>query len=219
MPQRLSMLARMLVLLPAVLLIAAGCSRKVEANRLVRLAVLDGITTYDVAPKGEVQEDGWWFSSRDRYLSGNVGVQLGEALADRFQRLPGVEVFSRDDLSIYMAQKERLINRNYPDLNERQRRELLLRQSPVDYGQSLNVDYVLTSEVLEAKTVVNRVIAWWYSRLSVAVELWDVSTGEVVFRHVWTDGDNFDSQLALVEEAAKEIAKRAKRRDAFNLYK
>jgi hypothetical protein len=200
------------------LLALGGCARKYEANRVVRLAVLDGVTAYDVATKGEAVVDGWWFGTRTRFRSPNVGIQLGEAFSTEFQKLPGVEVYSRDDMTIYLAQKERLISRNYGDLNEFQRKILLLSQEPVDFGKSLNVDYVLRSVVIDGKTIVNQSLPWWYSRLSLTMELVDVSTGEVVFADTWQDSDNFDSQLALVEEAAREISRRAKKRDAFSLY-
>lgn len=185
--------------------------------RQVRIAVLDGRTDYAVNGTSEIQDVGWWFSARDRYLSTNVGTLLGEALSKEFAKIKGVEVYSREDLQIYMAQKERALKRNYPQLSSNERKALLLQQDPIDYGRSLNVDYVLTSDVIEAKTITNRTFVWWYSHVDVIVQLYDVSKGELVWTRPWADTDNLDSQFALVQECARETARKAKRKDVFLL--
>lgn len=201
------------------MIVGSGCASRGPAPKIVRVAVLDGITGYDVEPGGDLIEKGWWFGARDRFVSSNTGILLGERLAFRVSKLPGVEVYSREDLQSYMSQKERLLKRNYPDLPKLDRKKLLLQQDPLDFGKSLNVDYVVRSEVLESKTVTNRTLPWWYSRLSTTVEVWDVSRGQLVWRQPWKDQDNFDSGLAMVEECAKDIARAMKRSDAFGVYK
>lgn len=196
----------------------AGCASKAAPNRVVRLAVLDGRTAYAVAPGGETLDKGWWFSARDTYLSPNVNSLLADMLAIEFAEVPGVEVYSREDLTVYMAQKERQVKRNFPELTALERKKLLEQQSPLDYGLSLNVDYVLMPEVIESKTVTNRTFSWWYSRLEAAVELWDVPNGVMVQRYLWSDWDNLDSQQAMAKEAAREIARKARKQDVFELY-
>ncbi len=207
-----------LMLLLAVLGFAVGCASRPEPSRSVRLAVLDGKVLYDVDPKGTLVEEGWWFSSRDRFLSSNMGIQLGEALAHQFDKLPGVEVYSRDDQSIYLSLKERQIDRNYPNLTPAQRKQLLLEQDPLDYGKSLGMDFVMTSEVRKSATVINRTFSWWYSHLDTTVQLWDVASGQMVWTRSWEDSDAFDSQLAMAEECARELSRRVTRDDAFVLY-
>lgn len=198
-------------------LVTCSCASRQNPLRVVRLAVLDGRLDYEVKAKGEVRDEGWWFSAADRYVSGNVGIQMAEALSKEFGKIPGVEVYSRDDLTIYMAQKERALKRNFPDLTSLDRKQLLLRQDPIDYGKSLNVDYVMTTDVLQASTVTNRTFSWWYSHLDVIVQLYDVSKGQLVWTRPWNDSDAFDSQLALVEECARETARRARREDVFRV--
>ena len=194
----------------------SGCARR-EPSRVVRVAVLDGAVTYEVDPQGEVSDRGWWFSARDRYQSPNAGVQMGEALARELGRVPGVDVYSREDLAIYMAQKERLLKRNFPDLTSYERKQLLAKQDPLDYGRSLNVDYVVTTDIERARTIVNRTFSWWYSQLEATVQVWDVSTGQMVWTKGWEDADNFDSQLALIEECARETRREIERRDVFRV--
>ena len=215
--QRLSGLAALFAVVAAGLFVGGCASTPPSPTRQVRVAVLDGMTQYQVAPGGETLDKGWWFSARDSYLSPNIGILLGEAMAAELTELPGVEVYSREDLAIYMAQKERLLKRDYPNLSSLQRKVLLVRQDPLDFGRSLNVDYVVSSEILEASTVTNRTLPWWYSHLDATISVWDVSGSELVQKWAWEDTDSFDSQIALVEECARELSRKARKQDVFRV--
>ncbi len=206
-------------LLGAVLLVPAGCARtQIDPQRTVRVAVLDGVINYDVAPAGEIRREGWWFSSRDRFVSPNISIQVGDELARELDRVPGVEVYSREDLIIFMARKERLLRRSFPELGDSYlRKQVLLRQDPLDYGQSLNVDYVITSRVDRASTVTNRTFSWWYSHLDATVEIWDVPRGELVYTVPYDGTGAFWSQLRLAERLARRTAREAQRHDLFRL--
>lgn len=207
------------LLFPALLLLvtlAGGCARTpVTSTREVKVAVLDGRVAFDVSRRGDLTEEGWWFSARDRFRSPNPGIQLGEALSVSLAKVPGVEVYSRDDLSVYFAQKERLLRRSYPKLDSWGRKQLLLEQDPLDFGRSLNVDYIVRSEVREASTVTNRTFSWWYSTFEANVEVWDVARGRLVFTESWKDADAFDSQLAMAQECARVLRRRMEKIDAF----
>ncbi|MEO8376447.1 MAG: hypothetical protein ABI579_02155 [Candidatus Sumerlaeota bacterium] len=194
-----------------------GCAGKKQPLRTVRIAVLDGRTDFATPQKGEIQDVGWWFGARDRYLSPNMGISLADTLTTEFAKINGVEVHPRVDLQIYMAQKERVLKRNYPQLDSLARKELLLRQDPLDYGRSLNVDYVITSDVIAAKTVTNRTFGFWYSTLDVIVQVYDVSKGELIWTRPWSDSDNLRSQFSMAQECARETARKAKRKDIFLL--
>ncbi len=207
------------VLLGAALLATAGCARtQIDPRRTVRVAVLDGIVEYDVPPGGEVRREGWWFGSRDRFISPNIAIQIGDQLAHELDRVPGVDVYSREDLTIYMARKERLLRRSFPELGDSYlRKQFLLRQDPLDYGRSLNVDYVVTSTVERASTVTNRTFSWWYSHLDATVEIWDVARGEIVYTVPYDGTAAFWSQLRLAERLARRTANNVKRHDLFRL--
>ncbi|HMX61467.1 MAG TPA: hypothetical protein PKD58_00200 [Candidatus Sumerlaeota bacterium] len=193
-----------------------GCAAK-KPVRTVRVAVLDGRTDFAVPKGGEIQDVGWWFGARDRYLSSNLGIILGEELTTELAKVPGVEVHPREDLRIYMAQKERALKRNYPQLDSAARKDLLTQQDPVDFGRSLNVDYVVTSDVIEAKTVTNRTFSFWYSTIDVIVQVYDVSKGELVWTRPWSDTDILRSQASIAQECARKTARKARSRDVFLL--
>jgi TolB-like protein len=210
-------LVALALLLPLLFAVTTGCATKGEPARTVRVAVLDGLVEYDVDPKGELTVEGWWFGARDRLRSPNVGIQLGEAIARDLNRVPGVEVFSREDLSIYLAQKERLLKRQHPSLSSLQRKSILLRQDPLDYGRSLNVDYIVLPVVTKSSTVLNRTFSWWYSHLDATVQVYDVDKGQIIWSRRWEDVDYFDSSLAMAEECARSSVSRMKRKDVFGV--
>lgn len=198
-------------------LLFTGC-HSLQPTGSVRVAVLDGTITYEVDPKGDQLDEGWWFGSKDRYLSPNPGTIMGDSLARELGDVAGVDLYSRQDLEIYLAQKERLLRRSYPDLEPIERKEWLAKQSPLDYGKSLNVDYVVSSQVHQADTVTNRTFSWWYSVIDARVEVWSVETGEKVAQWDWKICRAFDSQLAIVEKCSRRAKKRAVKEDVFNLY-
>ncbi|NJK32140.1 MAG: hypothetical protein HC927_06860 [Deltaproteobacteria bacterium] len=97
-----------LLLAVFLLAVASGCARTPKPTHVVRLAVLNGVLE-DEAAQTQTTVTGWWMLSRDRFENGNAGILLGEVLAKEYEKIPGVQVFSRTDLMSYMAQKERLI--------------------------------------------------------------------------------------------------------------
>ncbi|MBI1289831.1 hypothetical protein GC173_01115 [bacterium] len=199
-------------------LLGAGCAHQQRDNlRTVKVAVIDAPVFYEVAPKGEVVTKGWWLGAHDRFKSPNAGSLIAESLARELDRIPGVEVYSREDLTIYMSQKERLLRRRYPSLSSTQRKDILVRQDPLDYGRSLNVDFVVAPTVTESVTVVNRTFTWWYSHAEADVQIYDVSTGNVVWTMPWDKTSNFSSQLALFESYARRVSRGVTKVDAFRV--
>ncbi|MCB2155520.1 hypothetical protein KQI84_11595 [bacterium] len=198
-------------------LLAGGCGSVPAPTHVVKLAVLDGVMAEN-ATETRQELTGWWLSSRDRYQNGNAGIQLGEALADEFEKIPGVLVYPRTDLATYMAQKERTVRRAYPDLSPEERLVVLQSQHPLDYGRSLNVDYVLSSHVALARTTHQRTFHWWVSRIRFDLDLWDVEQGQKIWTWHGEDSDLFDSQLTVIEELAEEAREEAYDRDIFRLY-
>ena len=194
-----------------------GCAKATLPQRVVRVAVLDGLATYPVEPGGNVKQEGWWLGSQDRYLSSTTGIEVAEALARGMARLPGVAVQSRDDQRIYMAEKERRLSRAYPSLKSTERKKLLLEQDPIDYGRDLNVDFVLRPEVLKASTVTNRTFSWWWSDMHVIVEVWRVSPAEKVSTLTFRKKEFFASQVTLADRVAKSTAKVARRTNLFGV--
>lgn len=208
----------LLLLFAVVALVAAGCARTPSASGVIRIAVLDGELKYEVPPEGMVVRDGWWFGSRDRYIAANTGVIAGEVLAREFARLPGVEVYSRDDLALYMGYKERLLRRAHPQLSPQARRQILAAQDPVDFGRSLNVDYIVKPEIILASTTTNLTTSAWRSDLEMTVSIYHVESGRRVSYMYRKNFRLFVSQLTLLESFAKRAARKARREDTFRLY-
>ncbi|MEQ8821095.1 MAG: hypothetical protein RLY93_12705 [Sumerlaeia bacterium] len=181
--------------------LTSGCARKMPAtDGLVTMAVLDARVE-----NGETRKStaGWWLSARDRYDSGNAGVLAGEALAREFGRIPGVQVYSRTDLTAFMASKERVLNQIYPGLTPEERLVVLQMQDPLDYGRALNVDYVLSSQVGESRTVHDKTLHTWKSEADLELSLVEVQSGDEVWRWSGQDTDWFTSQLGVLEDLAR----------------
>lgn len=216
----MKVLARLALLSCCVVLAlaAGGCaSRQRLPASIVTLAVMDG-TMATGREETRRSESGWWFGAQTRYDSGTAGVILGDALAEEFARIPGLQVMSRTDLRSYMAQKERLVYRQWPDLSAEERLKILQRQNPVDYGRSLNVDYVLTSRVYECRLIHHHFPHTWTARGDFAVDLWDVRTGAPVWTWQGRESDMFSSTTAVLERLARRAGSKARRADPFNLF-
>lgn len=197
-------------------LICSGCAGKYVPQQTVKLAVLDGGTVFEVAKGDEVTSEGWWFNQRDLIQSNNAHVLANEALSREFSHIPGVEVYSRSDMIVYLAAKERLIRKAYPKLSAADRAELLAAQNPVDFGKSLNVDYVLVPTVIQSATVQHGWSSIWSSRVELVLEMWSVESGNRVWNWTGKDRDYFDSQLRIMEELSRKAARKVKKRHLFD---
>lgn len=200
-------------------LAASGCaSRHRLPASIVTLAVMDASMATG-REETRRSETGWWFGATTRYDSGaSGGVVLADALAEEFARIPGVQVMSRTDLRSYMAQKERLVYRQWPDLSPDERLKVLESQSPVDYGRSLNVDYVLTSRVYESRLVHHHFLHTWTARADFAVDLWDVRAGTAIWSWQGREADLFSSTTAVMERLSRRARERAQKADPFYLF-
>ncbi|MCC5874988.1 MAG: hypothetical protein JJU11_02095 [Candidatus Sumerlaeia bacterium] len=213
-----SLASRLLVLAVFVaLFFLVGCARTPVATASVRVAVLDGRVMYPVDPGGEVERLGWWFGSRDRYMASNVGIIAGDVIAREFAKIPGVEVYSRDDYVFYMAQKERLLRRKFPDLSSQARKTILAHMDPIDYGRSLNVDYVIQAEIRNAATTTNLTISAWWSELEASLHIYNVDTGHRIAVIPYDRSRNFHSQVAMLENFARRGVREVIRDDPFRV--
>lgn len=211
-------------LLVLMLFCVTGCASKANptyapiTNSTLRIAVLDGRMA---AGKEETRKTivGSGFSSRSRYESGTANLILADIIAEDLQRLPGVLVKSRLDLRAYMADKERLLARKYPALKPEDRRLLLAEQSPVDYGRSIGVDYVVYPTVEKARLTQNRMLQSWMSSVQCKIELYDVQSGELVW--TWRGGGwrCFSSVYRVMQSIAEDFSEHVDDTDAFGVKK
>lgn len=194
------------------ILCALGCGSKSPqsyrnpSSTNLRIAVLDG----RMAPgKEETRKSivGSGVISRNRFESGTANLILADLLAKEFQSIPGVQVQSRLDMQAYMADKERLLAHQYPDLNPQERRVMLAEQSPLDYGRSLNVDYVIYPTINKARLTQNRLLQSWVSSVECEVDLYNVESGELVWK--WEGGSwkCFASVYGVMEKISRNAEK------------
>jgi hypothetical protein len=168
----------------------------------VRLVVLDGRVTED-REQTRRSTSGFLFSDRNRFDDGNAGRHFADALALEVDKIWGVRVHPRVDVSAMMAQKERLLAQMEPSMTAEERYDFLLSLSPVDYGKELNADYVLVPYMREARMIQNRAVFWWYSKVAANYEVWDVDEGTVVATWKGRKTGYFRSTRWVMEDLAK----------------
>ncbi len=116
----------------------------------VRVVVLDGLQP-ESHGEGETEIAGWWLTARDLYRDPNDGLHWGDLVATALERnIPNLQVHSRMDLRSYLAAKEDLLKKEYPDMKKDQARRLVAEQSPLDFGRSLDADFVVSSRIVDA---------------------------------------------------------------------
>ncbi len=198
-------------------MILGGCaSKRPLPSGVVTMAVLDG-TMAEGLRETRKTTVGWWVGAKTRYDGGNAGIPLGDVLAHEFEEVPGVQVLSREDFRSYYADKERRLAREYPDMTPEERLFILERQSPADYGRSLNVDFVLTSRIEQARLTRSHFLQTWTGAADLSLALLDTRTGETVWQ--WSDGDTdlFSSPVSVMGQMARRARKNAIKADAFAL--
>jgi hypothetical protein len=169
----------------------------------VRIAVLDG----RMAPGKEETRKALissGFLARTRYENGNAHRLMAELLSTQLDQQGALKNVSRLELRSYMAGKERLLARAFPDLSPEERLKILSEQNPADYGQSLNVDYVMYPVINKARLTQNRFFQSWSSSLDCEVYLYNGKTGELVWSYAATDWKNFSSVFGVMEDVSAE---------------
>jgi hypothetical protein len=171
-----------------------------------RVAVLDGRVD-PMRDETRRTQSGFLLADRNRYDDGNAGRHIADELSREVDKIWGVQTHPRPDVGAMMAQKERLLALIEPGMTPDERYDYLLSIDPLDYGKELNADYVLVPFVREARMIQNRAVFWWYSKVAINLQLWDVDKGEVVWEWKGRDSGYFRSQRWVMED----IAKRARR--------
>ncbi len=208
-----------LILFTAVALIPlSGCAAKRPVpSGVVTLAVLDG-TMAEGLRETRKSTVGWWFGAKTRYDSGNAGIALGDVVAHEFAEVPGVQVVSREDFRSYYSEKERLLSREFPDMTPEERLFILEGQSPLDYGRSINVDFILAGRVEKARLARSHFLRTWTGSAEYTLQLWDVRSGRNVWEWSEEDTDLFASPVSIMGQLARRARRDAIRADAFSLY-
>ncbi len=198
---------RSVVVLVLFMVVISSCHRqpRVEPPR-IRVAVLNFDLAFEIDDTREIK--GWWFGARDIYYNPNVGEGVADAVADEIEkRCPFIEVYSRMDYKYYLASKREVLKREYPDLSNEQRADIMKQVDPMDIGRDLSVDKVVTGVVYDCHTSHHRTFHWWSSVVDVEIKLVDVQSGEVEFQKRVEDRDMFLSWLGTAEDVAEDYVK------------
>jgi len=196
-------------------------SQAAVRSEKIKIAVLD----FSVAPRIEERRDarrrlvrtekpvttekdvrGWWFGSNDVYYNENVGRIAADIFDEELRKLPGLELFSRQDLRRYYAEKVSKISKKLK-IDEKQARASLEKLDPLAVGRELGVDKVVVGRICDAELRKNRTFGPFASVTSFNVSIYDVKTGQVEFSKTYRTHDNFTSVYANFESRAKKFAK------------
>lgn len=188
-------------------LLAAGCASLKPAPPLTRrVAVLDfrAPEDYEAAP---TVNRGWWFGARTLMRNPQMGALFADDLGRSLTSLEYVEQHSRTDVRIYMASKRRLLTSRFKDRTDQDYSRMLAEVSPVDYGEELGVDQILTGRVVEAYTSKGHVFDTWHSYVKVELDLWDMRAGQEVWTTTFSRNRWFTSDVTTAEELADQVAR------------
>ena len=197
---------------------SSGCAgpRPPRSPLKIRLAVLDLLPpgqerlTKDFKIK---QREGWWFGSQDVYQDPNVGIRVADMLANllagRLNRSDSLTVDSRYDFRIYLENKKERLQKQFPKLTKAQIDELALNalvDNPAEVGRELQVDRVLTGQIVDERMDNSRFWQFWTSRLVVRLGMFDVETGKIVFDRVFTKTRFCGSPDMVAQALADDVA-------------
>ena len=171
-----------------------------------RVAVLDFKVARDIA-ETHTQVKGWWLGARTVDQNPNAGKLFADALARHLLSLEYLEQHSRSDLRYYMTNKLKRLRASFADrgLTDLDFTRMLTEVSPVDYGEDLGVEQIITGRVIEAYTSTHHTIFTWHSFVRVEVDLWDVATGQIVWTEVFSGKKHFFSQLEVMDRLAPKV--------------
>ncbi|HPS03184.1 MAG TPA: hypothetical protein PLA90_16710, partial [Candidatus Sumerlaeota bacterium] len=190
-----------------VVLLSAGCATMKEVPPLARRVVVLNFTIPEDMRQNPKQIRGWWLHSRTILQSPNAGSEFADALARHLTSLRYLEQNSRADLDIYLSSKRKSLMDNFKGFPDTEYSKMLEKVSPVDYGEELGVEQVITGHILESYTSENRLFLFWSSHMKVRVDVWDMTTGKVTWTRTFSGSKWFYSRLEVMNRLAPEIVK------------
>ena len=200
-----SLLAALLTL--AALIPAISCSRMKPAPPLSRRVVVLDFKIPESHIKNPTEVKGWWLSARNIYQNPRDGIIFADILARHLLDLKYLEQQSRTDLKFYMGQKRKLLSDKFKDMKPEEVNKALAEISPIDYGSELNVDHVITGQIIDSYTLEHRTIHNWYSKVRVRVDLYDMATGKVIWSQEFAQRRQFLAQVDCMEDIAAQATR------------
>jgi hypothetical protein len=190
-----------------VILLVSGCATMKEVPPLARRVVVLNFSVPDDMRQNPKQIRGWWLRSRTILQSPNAGSEFADVLARYLTGLRYLEQHSRADLDIYLSGKRKSLMDSFKDFPDMEYSKMLDKVSPVDYGEELGVEQVITGKIIESYTSENRIFLFWSSRVKVQVDVWDMTTGKVAWSRTFSGSKCFYSRSEVMNRLAPEIVK------------
>jgi hypothetical protein len=187
-------------------LCASACSRiEPLPPQTRRTAVLDFDVPSDVA-ETPLHVRGWWFGARTIFQNPRSGEMFADALARQLHGLNYVDQVPRTDVKYYLTKKRQLLMDKFEALDDAQYEKMISEVSPVDFGEELGAECVLTGRILRAFTSEHRTIHTWKSYVEVEVDVWDIASGQVTWTRRFEGSRRFFSISEVMKRLAKEVA-------------
>lgn len=189
-------------------LLPAACGPRFEPAQVPRMhwAIMPfeqpaSMTTHPRAVRG------WWLSAWTLRQDPRSGRLLAETIARGLAGREYINLYPMLELRYYLEEKEQRLRESYPYLEEQEIQQLIGEVPPEAYGRELGVDKLLTGRIVRHHMGQNRVFYWWWSVLEAEVSVVDVSSGEREWARDYHYWRLFDSQLALQQTLAEDLAR------------
>ena len=147
---------------------------------------------------------GWWFGSQDVYYNDNMGRIAADLFSDALRNCGTFQVYSRNDLRRYYADKSEAINEQFK-MDRKQLDEALVALNPVSIGREIGVQKVVVGQICDTEMRHSRTFGPFSSAVSFTVSLYDVATGQLEFSQTYSDRDAFSTPYAMFEDFAGEF--------------
>lgn len=203
----ISILAAMLALV--ILIPALSCSRMKPVPPLSRRVVVLDFRVPETNVNNPVEVKGWWLGARTVYQNHRDGAIFADILARQLTdpKYQYLEQQSRTDLKFYMGQKRKMLKDKFKDMKPAELERALAEVPPIDYGAELNVDQVITGQILESYTLEHRTVHNWYSKVRLRVDVYDMATGKVVWSREFSSRRQFLANIDCMEDIAVQAAR------------
>lgn len=191
-----------------IIFLVAGCSRRPVPEPLTVKILVHDFEVSDNIESSPEEIRGWWFGSRDIRRNPNSGIIFADILAREInEEVNPADVYSRTDYKYYLANKKRLLEEEYPSLNNQDIEALMNEIPPLDFARDLQVDLLIIGNLNAAYTTHSRAFHWWSSVIDASLMMLDVNTGDPVWTKDIRVRKNLGSQPSAMQKAADEITK------------
>lgn len=205
---RLSRCFILMVLLGLALAAGSGCTRRFPTERVPQVKLL--LVPFEQPPAMATEPRairGWWFGETIVRQNTRAGEAMSDALNRAFSRITYVNLYSPIEIKYYFADKEQLLRKAYPYLEDPEVKRLMADVPPQDYARELGADKVLSGRIIRQYMGERVWSNWWWARLEADVYVMDVGTGQREWSKTYKIHKQFASDARLQEELALRVIK------------